>query len=299
MKTNIETIQDMISYIDEHLEDQLDLGTLSQTFGYSKYHVSRMFLSITGMSLHHYIQRRRLTEAARLLVFSDVPIMEIAFAAGYQTQQSFTFGFKSLYSCSPKSYRRKQCFRPLQLPFSIDELQKDLGNHIMHIRTVHSEEIILVGYRKNTRHGFSVIGKCWHSLHAKKHNIAHRSDMQFLIGLNDYHTWNLDDDKQPSFDYMAAAETTKADTIPKGMEVLILPSNTYLVFAFKGKSKESLESTADFIYKEWLPKSTIQLNEAARYDFAKYGEDINTDGYSTIEYWIPILNDKKSISQAS
>jgi len=102
---------------------------------------------------NNYIQRRRLTEGARLLIFTDKQIMEIALFAGYETQQSFTIGFKSLFKCSPQAFRKKQDFYPLQLKFTVDGKEKLRGDKIMNIRTVDSDKIILVGYRKNTRIG--------------------------------------------------------------------------------------------------------------------------------------------------
>lgn len=64
MKTNIQIIQEVVDYIDSHLEDRLGSESISWQAGYSKYHLGRMFTSITGFSLHTYIQRRRLKEAA-------------------------------------------------------------------------------------------------------------------------------------------------------------------------------------------------------------------------------------------
>ena len=90
MKTNLETIREVVEYIDTHLEERLDLDSLCKVAGYSKYHLGRIFSSIVGFSIHTYIQRRRLTEAARLLVFTNNSIMDIALFAGYETQQSFT-----------------------------------------------------------------------------------------------------------------------------------------------------------------------------------------------------------------
>lgn len=107
MKTNIDTIQEVVDYIDNHLEEKLSLDSISSDINYSKYHLSRMFVSVVGFSVHNYIQRRRLTEAARLLTFTDKPIMEIALFAGYETQQSFTIGFKAFFKCTPQAFRKK------------------------------------------------------------------------------------------------------------------------------------------------------------------------------------------------
>ncbi len=108
MSTNIDVIYEIVDYIDGHLEERLDLDSICRRSGYSKYHLSRIFLGIVGLPLHNYIKRRRLTEAARLLVFTNKPILEIAFFSGYETQQSFTVGFKALFKCSPQAFRKKE-----------------------------------------------------------------------------------------------------------------------------------------------------------------------------------------------
>lgn len=289
MKTNLDTIQEVVEYIDAHLEERLDLDSLCKAAGYSKYHLGRMFSNIVGFSMHTYIQRRRLTEAARLLIFTDRSIMDIALFAGYETQQSFTIGFKSLFKCSPQAFRKKRDFYPFQLKYSVDGMNKLRGDMILNIHTVERNEILLVGYKKNTRFGFHVIGQCWRKLHAKKNTIMHRSNTDFLIGLNDYSTWDISVDRQPAFDYYAASEVFKISEVPKGMEMKKLPATKYIVFTFRAKSEDSLQPVADYIYKEWFPQSTCQLNENAKYDFARYGEDIDENGKSLIEYWVPIV----------
>ena len=81
--TNIEEITAVIDYIEEHLmEERLDLESIAAAFSYSRYHLHRMFASVTGFPMHTYLMRRRLTEAARMLVFSEQPVLEIALASG-------------------------------------------------------------------------------------------------------------------------------------------------------------------------------------------------------------------------
>ena len=86
---------------------------------YSKYHLHRLFAETVGMTVHDYVQRRQLTEAAKLLIFSDKPILEIAFQCGYESQQSFSAAFTSMYKLPPAAYRNNQNFYPLQLRFPL------------------------------------------------------------------------------------------------------------------------------------------------------------------------------------
>ena len=66
-----------------------------------------------GLTIHDYVQRRQLTEAAKLLVFSDRPILEIALISGYESQQAFTNIFRQMYKKSPNEYRSDEEFYPL------------------------------------------------------------------------------------------------------------------------------------------------------------------------------------------
>ncbi|MEA4894652.1 MAG: AraC family transcriptional regulator [Oscillospiraceae bacterium] len=289
MENNLMYIVRAVDYIEAHLEDSLDLGRIAQEMGYSKYHLHRMFTSVVGLTVHSYVQRRRLTEAARLLIFSEQSIMEIALSAGYETQQSFSVAFKALFRRSPQVFRKKHEFYPFQLKYSVDGNKQLRGDRIMDIRTVEGSQILLVGYMANTKRGFGVIGKCWRNLHTHKGNIEHRTDMNFLVGLNDYSVNFFYENDQPAFDYYATVEVSEVSHIPKGMRMKELPMSKYMVFSFRGKTKDSLQPVVDYIYKEWFPQSTCQLNENARYDFARYGEAADKDGSSDIEYWVPIL----------
>ena len=113
----IERVSAAISYIEEHLNEKLDLNTIASAVCYSRYYLHRMFRSTVGITPHAYIQRRQLTEAAKQLAFSEVPVIEIALAAGYESQQAFTTVFKSMYKQTPAAYRRRKIFYPLQLEF--------------------------------------------------------------------------------------------------------------------------------------------------------------------------------------
>lgn len=122
--TNIENI---INFIEDNLNGKIALETIANTNDYSKYYLHRMFTNITGMTLHNYIWRRQLTEAANLLIFSKKPIIEIAFMCGYESQQAFSTAFKSMYKISPAKYRKEKKFYPLQLKIVLHKKLLDLS----------------------------------------------------------------------------------------------------------------------------------------------------------------------------
>ncbi|MDE6364707.1 MAG: AraC family transcriptional regulator [Lachnospiraceae bacterium] len=107
-------IEKIVSYINEHIEEDLSLDKIAKELNYSKFYMARTFAEKTGCTIYKYIQGQRLTRAARKLVESSKPIVEIAYEARYNSQQAFTLAFGRLYQCTPQSYRRNGVFYPKQ-----------------------------------------------------------------------------------------------------------------------------------------------------------------------------------------
>ena len=114
MKDQKEVVKKVVDYIEQNLEKEINLDKISKNIGYSKFHLNRVFTEQTGITIYKYLQNRRLTIAAEKLVRTDKPITQIAYEAGYDTQQSFTFAFKQVYLYPPKSYRNLGIFMPKQ-----------------------------------------------------------------------------------------------------------------------------------------------------------------------------------------
>ena len=121
------SIETVIEFIESHLDGKLELDTVAAAVHYSKYHLHRMFTETVGMTIHDYVSRRQLTEAAKLLVFSKKSIIDIALICGYESQQAFTSVFKAMYKMPPAEYRDLGQFYPLQLRFY---LHKEAHNNM-------------------------------------------------------------------------------------------------------------------------------------------------------------------------
>ncbi|MEA4955984.1 MAG: GNAT family N-acetyltransferase [Pseudoflavonifractor sp.] len=127
MESQIDIISMVVDYIESNLNSKLDLDLVAAAVHYSKFHLHRMFTETVGLTIHEYAQRRQLTEAAKLLVFSQKPILEIAILAGYKSQQAFTGIFKAMYKTTPGCYRQREEFYPLQLRFTLCKSKLETG----------------------------------------------------------------------------------------------------------------------------------------------------------------------------
>ncbi|MBD5393692.1 MAG: helix-turn-helix transcriptional regulator [Lachnospiraceae bacterium] len=119
MKDQKEVVQKVIDYIERNLEKEINLDDIAKNIGYSKFHLNRIFTEQTGITIYKYLQNRRLTIAAEKLVNTDKPITQIAYEAGYDTQQAFSFAFKQVYLYPPKTYRNIGVFIPKQNRISL------------------------------------------------------------------------------------------------------------------------------------------------------------------------------------
>lgn len=104
----------VLLYIENNLDKELSLEKIAKELSYSKFYIARTFKDNTSTTLYKYIQGRRLDEAARKLAETKQPIVEIAFEAGYSSQQAFTRSFRCTYICTPQQYRRIGIFTPKQ-----------------------------------------------------------------------------------------------------------------------------------------------------------------------------------------
>lgn len=117
----VRIVSQAIQYIEHNLNDKLELDMVAAALYYSKFHLHRIFTKTVGLTIHEYIQRRQLTEAAKLLIFSKKPIIEIALISGYESQQAFTSVFKAMYKTTPAEFREAEEFYPLQLEIHLKE----------------------------------------------------------------------------------------------------------------------------------------------------------------------------------
>ena len=79
MSTHKKIAEKVIAYIEDNLENDIDLKVIAESIGYSKFHLNRIFTEETGCTIYKYLQARRLTVAAQKLVDTDKPIAQIAY----------------------------------------------------------------------------------------------------------------------------------------------------------------------------------------------------------------------------
>ena len=101
----IQRINKVVAYINDHLDESLDLKTLAEVAALSEFHFHRVFKALKGESIGAHISRLRIEAAARLLRYSALSIEDIAFNIGYEAPAALSKAFKNQYGITPTQYR--------------------------------------------------------------------------------------------------------------------------------------------------------------------------------------------------
>lgn len=97
----------VLVFIQHHLDETLPVEQLAAIACLSPRHFHRIFSGMLGEPLHAHVRRLRLERAAGQLKTSRTPVVQIAFAAGFDTHEAFTRAFRQAFAASPTEYRKR------------------------------------------------------------------------------------------------------------------------------------------------------------------------------------------------
>lgn len=98
---------DVISFMAaQYANPELDLETAVSSLGINRNKINEILKNEIGLTFSGYLNKLRLTEAARLLLEQqDVNVAQIAFAVGYNNVTYFNKLFKNQFGCTPKNFK--------------------------------------------------------------------------------------------------------------------------------------------------------------------------------------------------
>ena len=100
-----EIIARCIGYIEDNLHNKITLDDIAMSCGISKYHLHRLFKSLTGEPLMEYVQARKLSDSIFELKDTNKRIIDISLDYGFDYEQSYIRAFRKKFGFTPLKVR--------------------------------------------------------------------------------------------------------------------------------------------------------------------------------------------------
>jgi len=308
-------INRVLDYIEANLDSELSLKILAKVANFSEFHFHRIFKSVVGETLNHFIQRRRVEKAASMLIGNPTkPITDISFDCGFSGSAAFARTFKENFGVSASQYRNgggqinsNNC----KMNSKIDILKSNCGKDIdlisYTIDPVNGNQ--LWRYKMNTKE-VKIEVKEMPQMHVAyvRHIGPYKGNSKLFEGLfMKLCTWagprGLIRPNQTQFlsIYHDDPEITEGEklrtdvclTVPEDTQVegeigkMTLPGGKYAIGHFELLSHEYPEAWGS-IFGGWLPESGYQCDDRPCFELYLNDPKQHPEGKSIVDICIPV-----------
>ncbi|WP_417819800.1 AraC family transcriptional regulator [Terasakiella sp.] len=237
-------IERVLSFIADHLDDDLDMEDLADVACFSAYHFHRIYRGLVGETVTQTVRRLRLQRAASDLIRSHSDIEEIAKRAGYGSVEAFSRAFKSAFQKSPASYRE----HVRETPVSLIQQERNAGMFNVEIKEFPARKMAAIAH-----HGdYMGISKAFDKVFMW--GMKHQKLTATTPGTGLYY----DDPSQVPSDQLRSEAGFIVDEEcvdeENGVRTLDIQGGRYAVLRFKGSYAE-LQKGYDYLFGPWLNES--------------------------------------------
>lgn len=280
----INRMKSCIDYIEENLKGEIDITEFSRLTFLSKRYFLVMFEAVTGMTVHEYIRKRKMSVAAYEIMEKDRKVIDVAFDFGYSSAEAFSRAFKSIHGISPANAGKNGSYVKLYAPISF------------HIEIKGEESM---NYRVEKKDGFKVFGlilettivdaKSYEEIPKFWKQVCDSGQFNEMLSLCDSTSDSfgvcLPMKNEDDFDYVVGFSGSREDY--GKYEMFDIPAAKWGVFECRGPMPNSMQSVFKRIFKEWLPATDYEIDMTKPVlEYYTDGDTSSHDYYS--EIWMPL-----------
>lgn len=285
---SLNSMNNALAYIEEHLTDDIDYSEISKIAYCSEYHFKRMFSFLSGISLSEYIRRRRLTLAALELRNKNLKIIDVAVKYGYTSADSFSRAFYSMHGILPSEARSENTQLKAYPRMTFQLTIK--GGYEMNYRIVEKEPFKLVGFKKRVPIVFEGVNPEI----AKMTELLTPDVIKQLKAMSNIEPLGIVSasvnfsegrmEEKGELDHYIGVATSSNETAE--FDVLEIKSSTWAVFESIGPFPQTLQNVWGRIYSEWFPSSGYEVVEGPEILWNE-GQDTGNPKYRS-QIWVPV-----------
>ena len=98
-------LKEIVGYIEENINEKITISDLSLLSRWKKQHFIRVFTNYIGETPYQFILAKKIAIAKKMIIETDVPVIEIGFELGFQSHANFCNAFKKITSKTPTNFR--------------------------------------------------------------------------------------------------------------------------------------------------------------------------------------------------
>jgi AraC family transcriptional regulator len=281
-------MQRVLDYIDRHLDDDLDLDTLSGIAAFSRFHFHRQFTATFAVSVHRYVQLARLRRASHQLAGGAQSVTDTAMDAGYEAPDAFARAFRQRLGQSPSSFRKAPdwaswltAFGPLDLARS-KLMQIIFSEDDVTILDVPDTPVAIIEHRGD-RAGFADTRQRFIDCR-KAASVSPETSPMFMVFRSEREPANPAD---YSADLCFPTDKPIAADDPH-MKAGVIPGGRCAVLRYPGNT-QNLEPAALFLYHDWLPASGEEARDFPLYSRRRLAPIADVPAYEMVlELFLPL-----------
>jgi len=255
-------INRVLTYINTHLGEKIDLAKLAEIAHFSPFHFHfhRIMRAYLNESIGSYIIRVRLETAAAMLLSTDETVGDIAWKMGYESPAAFGKAFQKRFGISPGAYRQNMGSHEYQSEFrqaTGNALLSDLTSIKMELKPIIKE----IGPKKvvyiHAIGAYEDVGPVWERLAGFMQKNKLFGPGTECLGIS-YDDPEVTETEKLRYD---ACFTVKEEVKPEGeVGFKELEGGTFAIFRHTGPYS-GLSETYKGIYKDWLPTCGYELRD--------------------------------------
>lgn len=100
-------VKEVAVYITNHLQEEMSVSILAETFHINASHLSRKFKKETGYTISEYVNRQKIDASKLLFSRGHKSVMDVAASLGFNSSSYFSKTFKKITGESPADYIQK------------------------------------------------------------------------------------------------------------------------------------------------------------------------------------------------
>ncbi|WMI79968.1 AraC family transcriptional regulator [Anaerotignum sp. MB30-C6] len=276
MITN-EYVNRAISYILDHINENISVEEVAKYCNFSKFYFSRLFKVTTGESIYEFIKRIKMEQSAfRLKVEKERSITDISRDYGYSSS-NYSSAFRQHHNMSPVEFRRSIEQHYLSNPiFTNADIRLESFeecNEKISIETLEEYHVIYERYIGN----YGDLSKNWGAFQAKYKEYV--TDDALLIERT------FDDPSITDINECLYDICIKVDKSCPLENTYSLSGGKFAIYHFKGPV-QAIYAAYQSIFNVWLAQSGYSIDD--RYSFEVYRKVDCSSMYMEIDICIPI-----------